>query len=140
MPIGFYEAVKEKIIHRGDLVSVCLPINIAQEGLSRHYLKHGSCPSDVIPVLKKVVAVPGDTVDLTNRFMTVNNLMYPAAYQAKDHLNKPVKIFIQDGIYKHIQTYWLYGANDSTHSWDSRYYGGVSKSNIIGVFKPLLTL
>ena len=140
MPIGFYKSVNAKIIHRGDLVAVCLPKNIAAEGLKRHYLKSGSCPSGVVPVLKKVIAVPGDLVVLSKQFITVNDLMYLAPLQLKDHLQKPVKQFVKNGSFKRIKNFWLYGANDPVHSWDSRYYGGVARYNIVGVFKSELTL
>lgn len=140
MPIGFYKSVKAAVVHRGDLVAVCLPKDIADEGLRRHYLKRGSCSSGVIPVLKKVVGVPGDTVWLSKKFITVNGLMYPAPQQVKDHLHKPMRHFVRNGSYAHTTNYWLYGANDPSRSWDSRYYGGIARSNIIGVFKPLLTL
>lgn len=99
MPIGFYKSVKAKTIHCGDLVAVCLPKRIAVEGLKRHYLKSGSCPSGVVPVLKKVIAVPGDRVNLSKQFVTVNYVMYRAPSQLKDHLNKTVKHFVKNGSY-----------------------------------------
>lgn len=140
MPIGFFKSVKAAVVHRGDLVAVCLPKDIADEGLRRHYLKRGSCPSGVVPVLKKVVAVPGNTVRLSKKFITVNELMYQAPQQVKDHLQKPMRHFIKNGSYVDTKQYWLYGANDPERSWDSRYYGGVARSNIIGVYKALITL
>ncbi len=108
MPIGFYKSIKARVIHRGDLVAVCLPKKIAAEGLAKHYLKSGSCPFGVVPVLKKIIAVPGDAVRLSDHFITVNDLMYPAPQQSKDHLNKSVKHFVKNGSFKHIKTFWLY--------------------------------
>lgn len=140
MPIGFYKQTHETTIHDGDLVAVCLPNKIAEIGLKNHYLAHGSCNNRSTPVLKKVIAIPGDAVLLNNQFMTVDDISYPATRQYKDSHDLPVKKFIHNGSYKHIQIYWLYGANDPAHSWDSRYYGGVTRQHIIGVYKPLLLL
>lgn len=138
MPVGFYKKTQTTIIHRGDLVAVCLPQQIAKIGLKNHYLAHGSCTNGSIPVLKKIIAIPDDSVSLSNQFITVDDLSYPAPRQHKDFHNHLVKKIIRNGSYQHIQTYWLYGANDPVHSWDSRYYGGVTRQHIIGVYKPLL--
>lgn len=140
MPIGFYKKVHSVHIARNDLVAVCLPNRIALEGLKRHYLIHGSCSNGSTPVLKKIIAVPGDTVSLNNQMMIVNDISFIAPLQLKDSSHQLIKKFIKNGEHKNIDSYWLYGINDPTYSWDSRYYGGVDCKNIIGVYKPVLTL
>jgi conjugative transfer signal peptidase TraF len=139
MPIGFYQRVVSTQIKRGDLVSVCLPKQIAVIALQRGYLRAGSCPSKVIPVLKQVVAIPGDTVILTNSSITVNGINYAAPFMSTDHNKKPMQKFISNGLYPPSHGYWLYGSNDAVKSWDSRYYGSVNRSAILAVYKPLLT-
>lgn len=138
MHIGFYKKTHGTTISNGDLVAVCLPNKIAEVGLNNHYLARGSCNNKSTPVLKKVIAAPGDSVSLNNQFITVDDLSYRAPRQLKDSRNLPVKKFIRNGNYQHIKTYWLYGENDPIHSWDSRYYGGITRQHIIGVYKPLL--
>jgi conjugative transfer signal peptidase TraF len=130
MPIGFYWQLSNTHIKHGSIVAVCLPNKIAKQGLQRSYLVKGHCPSDAIPVLKEVIAVPGDTVKLTKKYIIVNSKKYWAPYQEFDHNGKPTIMFVKRGVYKHIQDYWLYGSNDPLKSWDSRYYGGVSRSSI----------
>lgn len=140
MPIGFYQKIHVAKIKDGDLTAVCLPDAIAIVGLKNHYLARGSCTNGSTPVLKKIIAVPGDNVLLTNQFIRVNKIIYYAPSQKKDPEKHWVKKFINNGEYKHIHSYWLYGSNDPTYSWDSRYYGGVKRANIIGTYKPLFTL
>ncbi len=138
MPLGFYYRRSPEVIHRGDIVAVCLPSGITQEGLNQHYLVQGSCQHASMPVAKQIVAILGDTVKLTQQAIIVNGVSYPAPHQFVDHNGKPVKQFIRFGTY-HSTGYWLYGSHDYVHSWDSRYYGRVSRENIIGVYRPLVT-
>lgn len=139
MPIGFYQRENTTKIKRGDLVSVCLSREIAALALQRGYLRAGKCPSGVIPVLKQVIAIPGDTVTLTNSNITVNELEYTAPFMLTDHNKNTMQKFISNGLYPYNHGYWIYGANDPIKSWDSRYYGAVNRKAIIGVYKPLFT-
>lgn len=139
MPIGFYEQIMTREIKRGDLVSVCLPKPIAAVALQRGYLRAGNCPSEVVPVLKRVIAIPGDTITLTNSDITVNGLKYYAPFMSIDHNKRPLQKFIHNGLYQSNHGYWIYGDNDPIQSWDSRYYGAVDRKAIIGIYKPLLT-
>lgn len=140
MPMGIYRRVDTRTIHRGEIVAVCLPKPIAVEGLRKRYLVKGMCPGGAIAVLKEVIAVPGDTVNVTKQFLIVNGQQYFAPQAKTDEFGHPVRQFIADGVKQNTKTYWLLGSNDSIHSWDSRYYGGVNRRNIIGVYKPVFTL
>ncbi|MES2142730.1 MAG: signal peptidase I [Pseudomonadota bacterium] len=112
---------------------------IAAVALQRGYLRVGSCPSKVIPVLKQVIAIPGDTVTLTDSNIIVNGFKYLAPFMPMDHNKQPLQKFIANGSYQPSGGYWIYGANDPQNSWDSRYYGAVSRTAIIGVYKSFLT-
>lgn len=139
MPMGFYQRVSTIKIKRGDLVAVCLPKQVAVVALQRGYLRSGSCPNRVIPVLKQVIAIPGDAVTLTNSHITVNGVTYDAPFNFIDHNKQSLQKFITNGLYQSNYGYWIYGANDPIKSWDSRYYGPVNRTEIIGVYKPLVT-
>lgn len=138
MPIGFYQSVSEPV-HAGSLVSVCLPASITKEGVQRGYLTHGPCPGNGIAVLKQVIALPGNQVEVSNTGIQVGEHFYPAPIKAVDHSGQAVKRFIHNGIYPETTGYWLYGSGDYQYSWDSRYYGPVPAANIQGVYRPLLT-
>ncbi len=144
MPLGLYYFSSSSTINwpkRGDIVAVCLPENIAKEGLKRHYLFYGHCHSNgavhSMAVLKKVIAVPNDEVIVTDTQMIVNGRGYFAPQQATDSNNLPVTHFIHKRFYSHVTGFWLYGENSPVRSWDSRYYGGIARKHIIGAYKPL---
>ncbi len=138
MPIGFYREVHAPM-RVGNLVSVCLPMAVAKEGVERGYLSTGYCRGHAIAVLKKVIALPGDTVTVTTKGMQVGSHFYDAPVESRDHNGKRVKRFISNGTYHKTPDVWLYGSNDFLQSWDSRYYGGVSLDAIQGQYKPFLT-
>lgn len=141
IPVGFYRIVANSgPIQRGDIISFCLPDKVAEMGLKRGYLHHGTCANGSEELIKQVVAVPGDTVALSQNQMTVNGVTMGMEYFApthvmdKDHL--PVYRFIQDGTYI-ANGYWVYGYGNPRYSWDSRYYGGIPKANIKHRLVPL---
>jgi conjugative transfer signal peptidase TraF len=145
VPIGFYHIIKSSSkIEQGDIIAFCLPDNIAKMGLSRGYIKHSNnCANGSEKLIKKIIAVPGDIVQVTNQKITVINLsgvnIYPTPVKLIDKDKLPVKKYIKNGIYRNIQTYWVHGYGNPQYSWDSRYYGGIPKSNITDRLKPLWT-
>ena len=140
MPIGFYYQVSHPgILKRGQTVEVCLPRIIGEQGLSRGYLNKGFCEGGFEPVIKELIALPGDEVQITQEGILVNQVFHYAPFIKFDmHGNAmssyPVKII------KSTNQYWLYGANDPEYSWDSRFYGGVGLKDIYGVLKKILTV
>jgi len=134
MPLGFYQRVSTTHIQRGDTVAACLNDPIAQEGLKQGYLHYGRCPSHTAPVLKKVIALPNDTVWLSDGGITVNHHFYSAPRQGVDD-KPPIKRFV--GVGKYQGGYWLYGASAPKQSWDSRYFGAVLPTQIIGVYQRI---
>lgn len=133
MPLGIY-VKKFSAIKRGDIVAICLDHQQAQLGLQRHYLKPGFACNGAQPLIKKVIAIPGDVVQLTDHSITVNGhvYFYPTFYQ--DSRGHSLSAFPR-GIYKMSNSYWLLGTHNP-HSWDSRYWGPVSAENIIENLYP----
>ena len=62
LPKGIYRLTPETPA-RGDLVSFCLEGEFAELALERGYLEPGSCPSGLRPLLKRLAALPGDSID-----------------------------------------------------------------------------
>lgn len=124
-------------VHRGDFVALCLPIQDQQLGLERHYLMPGTKCHGSVPLLKQVIAVPGDHVQLTMDFVAVNGKYYPYVTENKDHLGRELNHYPR-GDYAQTQGYWLMG-NVSPHSWDSRYWGPLPAKQILYKITPLIT-
>ena len=141
IPIGFYRTVHGAgHIRRGDIIAFCLPDKVAAIGLKRGYLHRGTCANGSEALIKQVIAVPGDTVTITDQKITVDIATLGIDYFApthvidKDHL--PVVRFIKAGTYQ-AKGYWVYGFGSPHYSWDSRYYGGIPKGNIAHRLVPL---
>ena len=139
MPLGFYKMTAPDQPQRGDDVMACLPPAIGTVGLHHEYLMPGKCPGGFEPIIKELIAVPGDTIILTAEAMIVEGKTYPAHTRAKDHLDRPLAA-IARGTFANTQSYWLYGKNSPKDSWDSRYWGGVDRSSIIDIATPVATL
>lgn len=139
MPIGFYYKISKAVnLKVGEDVEVCLPEKIGKVGLKRGYIDEGSCPGGFEPIVKKLIAVPGDKISLTKKSIIVNGVEYRAPYIEYDmHGNHMIAYPIKE--ITSTNKYWLYGANDPKYSWDSRFYGGVEIQNIKGVVRPLFT-
>jgi conjugative transfer signal peptidase TraF len=125
-------------LRRGQIVSFCLPDGaIIRQARARGYLGGGQCPGGIEPLLKRVEALAGDHVVVDAAGVVVNDI----------HLvgTRPLET---DGQGRRIAGIgpgtWIIGADafwagSSAHpqSFDSRYFGPVPASHIIGVALPL---
>jgi len=128
MPRGLY-IKKYGEISRDDIVSFCLAPLYQNIGLKMLYLAKGAACNGADALIKKVIAVPGDTVVLQDDFIRVNNTVYPYKTHYRDSIGRKLLAFPR-GIYKNITGYWVIGVSDP-RSWDSRYWGEVKQTQII---------
>lgn len=140
LPMGIWKVSKELSIQRGHYVSACIdPAKPAmQTAVELHFLADGHCKGGYAPLLKQIVAVPGDTVTLTDAAVTVNGKELPNTATMKfDFITELPSV--QRGTYTvqagHV---WLI-ANENPRSFDSRYFGPVSYSEIEHTLRPALT-
>ena len=134
VPIGFYRIVSDaQSIQPGDIISFCLPDKIVQVGMSRGYLNKGRCKNGGEPLMKEVIAVPGDQVMVSEDRLEVVHEYNTTDYMAISHVIDKNKLLVQRFIKngKYIATgYWVYGFGSPRYSWDSRYYGEIPKDDI----------
>lgn len=112
---------KSSSIKRGDIVAACIPNAYTELGIQRLYIGKGTACYGVMPIIKKVIALPGDNVVLTDHFIAVNGIQYPYKTEYSDSLGRPLTVYPR-GHYPHTKGYWLIGTH-SPHSWGSRYWG-----------------
>jgi conjugative transfer signal peptidase TraF len=140
MPIGLYKQHSITEIKRGTIVSACLSRKIAAEGKSKGFLQSGICPANTYPVIKSVIAVPGDHITRKGDYLIINKKQkYLAPIQKFDHNGTPLKKFFSDPP-KTLKGYWLYGSGSPKTSWDSRYWGSVKRTQVLGAETPIATL
>lgn len=144
MPVGLYRLQRVSgPIPRGATVQVCAPDGIARLGAQRGYLPAGGCASGRAPLLKIVVAVPGDVVVVGERATTVNGRpLVPSSRARRDGRGRRLPAIPAGRYVLGPDELWLW--TPYALSWDSRYFGPVPRRNVRGVahlllaFPPLL--
>lgn len=140
MPIGVYvlTPISPGGVKRSMLVAACPPTRAAEIGRIRGYLGIGPCPHQTELLLKFIAAVAGDTIDVTASGVTVNGCQLRRSLPVKrDHSGRRLVHWPRGRFRLRRDEVWLYADND--RSWDSRYWGAASISNIAGIAHPVTT-
>lgn len=139
-PLGLYATSWRAPTASTDLAIICLQGGLAVSGRALGYLPAGSCSSGTSPILKQVVAVAGDEVELRSDAIVVNGRVIDRSQRlVLDSLGRALKLY---PLGRHIVLegeVWVLGVHRE-RSWDSRYFGPIPVSSIVGVARPLLTL
>jgi len=140
MPIGLYIKTNNAPtaqIKRGDIVSLCLAKPYKMLGLQKFYIEKGRACKGAVALIKSVLAVPGDTVLLTNEFVRVNETTYSYHTKHVDSYGKALAVYPR-GLYRNITGFFVIGTN-SPNSWDSRYFGFIQPTQVIAILRPIIT-
>jgi conjugative transfer signal peptidase TraF len=134
MPQGIY-LIKGGDIQRGDYAGYCLPA--AMLAIGHRYLKSGSCPSGLQPLLKIAAGLPGDQIEFTDNGIYINGIYIKnSSGKDTDHSGRELK---------RITGQWIvpegYAVILAPHpdSFDSRYFGLVRLADMEKVI-PVFTL
>jgi len=139
LPLGLYVARSLEqfaIPGRNTLVLVCLPRELAAFGRARGYLPHGRCADGSAPVGKPVFAIPGDTVVVTPLGITRDNAVAPNTRALRRDSNGQPLVRVLIGRYAVPPGFLWLVSSYSDRSWDSRYYGPVPLSAVVGTLAP----
>jgi conjugative transfer signal peptidase TraF len=136
MPIGLY-AVTQDSLYRGQMVAACLPAAVATFGRARGYLGAGECEDGSAPVLKRIVAMEGDAVEVRQEGVWVNG--HPVTHSAvRAHDPKGRELPRQkNGVYLIPPGELLLMGTDPL-SWDGRYFGPVAVGNVVATAQMVL--
>ena len=138
-PRGLYRAALGTP-QRGMWVAACVSTDAAALGLSRGYLRPGPCPGGAEPVLKPVVAVAGDVVELSPHGIAVNGTSLAESASASVDSNERPLAHATWG--RHVvgaDELWLVSTR-VPNSWDSRYLGPFLMSQVRAIARPVWTL
>jgi len=135
-PVGLYREVSGGW-DRGDLVFSCLPQEAAAVAVERGYLSTNAvnCGGHT-PVLKRVMALPGDRVDIVDQVFINGELIPNTVLLDADSMGRRFEV-ASGGPVANGQA-WLIG-NEIKYSWDSRYFGPVDQSLIMAKVEPVWT-
>lgn len=81
--------------------------------------------------IKRILALPGETVEIKNNQILINGTPLPETYIPKDFKTLPGRFTKQGVIVLGADQYFAVGDNRS-HSSDSRSWGPINESDIVG--------
>lgn len=129
VPLGLY-AIYQARPDRGDLIA------IAPEGALRALVGLYSAKSDRRLLIKQVAAVSGDKVCRHQMAVTINEVLVATAQsRAPDGRKLPVWTGCRVLAATDVLVLTSHAA-----SFDSRYFGPIDASQIVGVARPVLTI
>lgn len=130
VPIGLYVVRPADALHIGELVVVTPPEAVASFLAERGYLARG------VPLLKRVLALPGQTICRTGRTITVDGMNLGDALD-RDRLGRVLPDWQGCRIVADSEVFLMNW--QSTYSFDGRYFGPLSASTVVGRAVPLWT-
>jgi len=129
-PIGLYQVRPADRLEVPDLVAVEVPEPLAQFVTERDYLPPN------IPLLKRVVGLPGQTVCRFDRLISVDGVELGTALE-HDRLGRPMPVW--QGCQRIAEDDVFLMNWDVENSLDGRYFGPIPASSIVGSAVPLWT-
>ena len=136
-PLGLWRIVPlSRSVLPGETVFVCPPDNAAMhEARERGYLRPGLCSGGFGPLIKTVIAVAGQRVDVTDH-IAVDGVPIPGSrIIEKDAQGRPLR----HDQSRMVRPGEVYLHSDFIGSWDSRYFGPAPESGVLGLAQEVLT-
>ena len=136
-PAGIFRVVSREV-KRGELVAAGLSFDIAQQGLSRGYLRTGPCAGNAEPEGKIAGALPGDIVDIARDWSALNGRRIAHSAASRDSAGRHLAHAPFGRRRVRASEAWLFCFNDR-RSWDSRYFGASPVGIVRGRLEPIFT-
>ena len=130
VPIGLYAVHRVDSLQVNELLVVMPPEPLATFLDERRYLPQG------VPLLKHVLALPGQTVCRFDRTITVDGVTVGEALD-RDHLHRPLPIWRGCRVVARGDVFLM--NRQSEVSLDGRYFGPLPATTVVGRADPLWT-
>nr|WP_312870950.1 conjugative transfer signal peptidase TraF [Aminobacter ciceronei] len=137
-PLGLWriEALQRPVAN-GDLVFICPPITPAfAAAYARGYVRRGLCPDWFSPLIKTVVAMEGQAVDIGEHVSVDGQPLNHSEMRRADAEGRALDAW-SGGV---VPTGFLYLHSDFVGSYDSRYFGPIPESGVLGLARPVFTV
>ena len=138
LPLGLYRAIDAPVA-RGAYVKFCPPPSaLFDEAARRGYLHAGFCPGGYGPLLKRVLAMPGDRVQVAGDGVRIDGWFVPlSAPMWADGSGRTLPRYVQDRVLNPSELMLM--SDVSPVSFDARYFGPVDRAQVQAVIEPLFT-
>lgn len=137
-PIGLWRILpldRDPVV--GDMVFVCLPRSaLVDEARARGYLRRGLCVSGYAPLIKTVVAVAGQKVEIGQTVRIDGEEIPHSVLAGQDGMGRPLMAARSE----RIPSGHVFLNSPYPGSWDSRYFGSVPVSSVVGLAREVLTI
>ncbi|MDD2162229.1 conjugative transfer signal peptidase TraF [Pseudomonas sp. MIL19] len=139
IPVGIYWMTGDPV-EKGAYVVFCPPqVGVFDEAKERGYIGAGFCPGGYGFMMKRVLAAKDDQVAVTDEGVAVNGQLLPlSAPLATDKAGRELPRY-QATHYTLGNSELLLMSDVSGTSFDGRYYGPISRNQIKGVIRPVVT-
>lgn len=130
-PLGLWRIVPlDRPVAVGDVVFICPPgtatMRVARE---RGYLRSGLCPAGCAPLIKTVIGVGGQGVEVGVDVRIAGHSVPRSHVSVVDGMGRPLAPF-GGGL---IPAGYVFVHSDFIGSFDSRYFGPIPASGILGL-------
>lgn len=136
-PLGLWRIVAlQRPIEVGDLVFICPPPTAPfEEARRRGYVRRGLCPSGFAPLIKTVAALSGQHIEIGANVTVDGKPLASSIVRRSDGEGRPITPF-KTGI---VPPKNLFLHSFFASSYDSRYFGPVPDTGLLGLARPVLT-
>ncbi|RYD22222.1 MAG: conjugative transfer signal peptidase TraF [Spirochaetia bacterium] len=136
-PLGLWRIVTlQRPLEVGDLVFICPPPSAPfKEARRRGYVRRGLCPGGFAPLIKTVAALPGQHIEIGVNVTVDGRPLASSKVRTSDGDGRPITPF-KTGIVP-LRNLFLHSSFAS--SYDSRYFGPVPDTGLLGLARPVLT-
>jgi len=137
-PIGLWRIVP--LDHEpqvGDLIFICPPpTKPFLAALERGYLRSGLCLGGFAPLIKIIAATEGQDVVIAHGVTVDGRLLPHSEVRSLDGAGRPLRAFA-GGM---VPAGYLLVHSDYEASYDSRYFGSILASGLLGRAQPIFTI
>lgn len=120
----------------GDLVFICPPATPAfVNARERAYLRPGLCPGWLSPLIKTVAALPGHNVQIAHNVIVDGVSLPHSDVRSIDAVGRTL-VPHSGGV---VPENNLFLHSSYAGSYDSRYFGPIPASGLLGLARPVLT-
>ncbi|PYE30432.1 conjugation peptidase TraF [Rhizobium sp. PP-WC-1G-195] len=136
-PLGLWHIVPlDRPAVVGDVVFICPPVTATmREARERGYLRRGRCPAGYAPLIKTIAGVAGQDVEVRADVRIARHAVPRSSVSMVDGKGRPLARF-NGGV---IQTGHVFVHSTFIGSFDSRYFGPIPTSGILGQAQEVWT-
>lgn len=122
VPRGLYRVSSLAALRRGDLVLARMPAALTDLAARRRYIPRG------VPLIKRIAALEGDHVCATNGRLRINGHLVATVF-VRDAAGRPLPRW---NTCSRLLPGTVLLLGDDSHSFDSRYFGPIRTSDVLG--------